>query len=152
MFEAARKMKGGVAHVKDLDMSVLKRRDTLKKDAGTCSITTIDLVSGEVKTTQKKVRAESMRFDFNSKDNFNPENDSIKVAKEAWDWVLNPIGFDNFTKSIKDKQVMIVQNRDGLTLEQDDPEDDLVSYDILKTVIKQSTQMYAQSKDEEQSM
>ncbi len=49
MFEAARKMKVGVTHIKDLDMSVVKRRDTLKVEPGSCDIFQIDIFTGEVK-------------------------------------------------------------------------------------------------------
>ena len=50
MFEAARRMKGGVTHIKELDMSVVKRRNTLKREPGTCDFTLIDIFTGEVKT------------------------------------------------------------------------------------------------------
>lgn len=43
MFEAARRMKQGVTHIKDLDMSLVKRRNTLKTEAGSCDVTTIDI-------------------------------------------------------------------------------------------------------------
>lgn len=49
MFEAARKMKVGVTHIKDLDMSVVKRRDTLKVEPGNCEIFQIDIFTGDVK-------------------------------------------------------------------------------------------------------
>lgn len=152
MFEAARKSKGGVGHIKDLDMSVVKRRDTLKQEPGTCNITLINLETGESKSIQKTVRKESLRFDFNSAQNFNTDSDSQKVGKDAWDWFLNPLGFDFFTKTVKDKQIMILQNRQGFTLQQDDPEDDLVSLDIFKTVLNQSAQIYKQTGDKEQSL
>ena len=38
MFEAARKMKVGVSNIKELDMSVVKRRDTLKLEPGNCDV------------------------------------------------------------------------------------------------------------------
>lgn len=53
MFEAARRMKQGVTHIKDLDMSLVKRRNTLKSEAGSCEFTTIDIKSYETKTTSK---------------------------------------------------------------------------------------------------
>ena len=52
MFEAARMTKGGVAHIKDLDMAVVRegsRVNAPKKELGNCEITLIDLVSGESK-------------------------------------------------------------------------------------------------------
>ena len=53
MFEAARRMKQGVTHIKDLDMSLVKRRNTLKTEAGSCDVTTIDINTSEVKTIAK---------------------------------------------------------------------------------------------------
>jgi len=84
---------------------------------------------------QKLVRKETVSFNFNSKERFNPENDSLAVAKECWDWILNPLGLDYFIKHVKDKQVMLIQQRDGFTYQQEDPEDDLISWDIIKTVL-----------------
>ncbi len=53
MFEAARRMKQGVTHIKDLDMSLVKRRNTLKTEAGSCEVTTIDIHTNEVKMVTK---------------------------------------------------------------------------------------------------
>lgn len=100
MFEAARRMKQGVTHIKDLDMSLVKRRNTLKTEAGSCDVTTIDINTSEVKTIAKQVRKESLRFDFNSKDHFNTDSDSIDIAKKAWDWLLNPVGVETFCEAI----------------------------------------------------
>lgn len=50
MFEAARRMKTGVTHIKDLDMSVVKRHNTLNREAGKSDITFIDIITGETKT------------------------------------------------------------------------------------------------------
>lgn len=57
---------------------------------------------------QKPVRKETVRFEFNDKEKFNTDTDSQKIAKEAWDWVLNPFGLDYFIKNVKDKQIMII--------------------------------------------
>ena len=81
MFEAARRMKQGVTHIKDLDMSLVKRRNTLKTEAGSCDVTTIDIHTSDVKTIVKQVKKESLRFDFNSKDLFNTDSDSINIAR-----------------------------------------------------------------------
>jgi hypothetical protein len=35
---------------------------------------------------------------------------------------------------------MLIQQRDGFTYQQEDPEDDLISWDIIKTVLTQSGQ------------
>lgn len=50
MFEAARLAKGGVAHIKDLDLSLVKastRTNAPKKEIGTCEIFLIDPQTGE---------------------------------------------------------------------------------------------------------
>ena len=75
---------------------------------------------------------DACRFDFNSEADFNPDTDAAAVAKKAWDWLLNPIGFDNFTKNIKDQKILIIQNRVGYTYKQDDPEDDLLSLENFR--------------------
>ena len=121
MFEAARRMKTGVSNVKDLDMSLVKRRDTLKLEAGSCDVQLIDLASGEVKTTTRNVKVDCQRFDFNSPQNFSTETDTTLIGRQAWDWILNPIGVDFFNTQVKDKQIMVIQNRRGFTYQQDDP-------------------------------
>jgi hypothetical protein len=121
MFEAARRMKTGVSNVKDLDMSLVKRRDTLKLEAGSCDVQLIDLASGEVKSTTRHVKVDCQRFDFNSPQNFSTETDTTLIGRQAWDWILNPIGVDLFNTQVKDKQIMVIQNRRGFTYQQDDP-------------------------------
>ena len=96
MFEAARRMKTGVSNVKDLDMSLVKRRDTLKLEAGSCDVVLIDLASGEVNSNTKQVNASCQRFDLNSPQNLSTETDTTVVGRQAWDWILNPIGADFF--------------------------------------------------------
>ena len=98
MFEAAKIMKNGVSHVKDLDLSVVKRDKSLKQAVGGAEVTIIDIFTGEVKMAkvQKPLDKNAVRFDFNSEEDFNPDADSIAVGKKAWNWLLNPIGFDNF--------------------------------------------------------
>jgi hypothetical protein len=132
MFEAARRMKTGVSNVKDLDMSLVKRRDTLKLEAGSCDVVLIDLASGEVNSNTKQVNASCQRFDFNSPQNFSTETDTTVVGRQAWDWILNPIGVDFFNTQIRDKKIMMIQNRKGFTYQQDDPQDDLFSFEIFK--------------------
>lgn len=94
MFEAARRMKTGVSNIKDLDMSLVKRRDTLKLEAGSCDVTLIDLVSGAILNSTKQVNADNARFDFNSAQNFSTETDTTAVGKQAWNWIFNPVGVD----------------------------------------------------------
>ena len=111
MFEAAKLMKKGVSHVKDLDYSVIKRDKSLfDTPPGNCDVTIIDIFTGEVKMAKvsKPLNKNACRFDFKSEEDFNPDTDSIKVAKKAWDWLLNPIGFDSFERDIKDKKILII--------------------------------------------
>jgi len=111
MFEAARQSKTGVTHIKDLDMALAGKapapevplRDTLKRVPATCSVSLINPMTGEIKTDQKKERPQTFRFEFNSQESFNTANDSVKVAKEAWDWLLNPLGVEHFKLQIKEK-------------------------------------------------
>ena len=50
MFEAAKLMKKGVSHIKDLDYSLIKRDKSLvSQTAGSCEVTIIDIFTGEVK-------------------------------------------------------------------------------------------------------
>lgn len=70
---------------------------------------------------------ECLTFDFNSDSDFNADSDSVQVATKAWDWLLNPIGIARFKREIKDKKIMILQNRSGFTYRQADPENDLLS-------------------------
>ena len=54
MFEAAKLMKNGVAHVKDLDMSLVKNKVSLNKQAGTCDVILIDIdQAGEINVNKQ---------------------------------------------------------------------------------------------------
>lgn len=110
MFEAAKLMRGGVAHIKDLDMSVLKSvpRPDSKNHTFTAQVTLIDIFSGETSSTTVPLSKDDLQFDFNSDDNFSADADSVSVAKKAWDWLLNPVGIDRFKTEIKDKKIMIL--------------------------------------------
>lgn len=96
MFEAARLMKTGVAHIKDLDYGVLKEQaeETANKlEQGPCSVILIDPTNMHTKTSSKPLTP-AMKFDFNSDELFCPDQDSIKVSKSCWDWLVNPYSFD----------------------------------------------------------
>ena len=110
MFEAAKLMKGGVAHIKDLDMTVLQKqaKPTDGKHTYTAQVTLIDIFTNEVSTTQVQLNKERLTFDFNSEKDFNADADTVEVATKAWDWLLNPIGLARFKKEIKDKKIMIL--------------------------------------------
>lgn len=95
-------------------------------------MTLVNIETGEVTTLQKQVRRETIAFDFNAKDKFNTNTDTTKIGKECWDYLLNPLGVDYFTKNIQNKQLMIITNREGFTYDQQDSEDDLISLDITK--------------------
>lgn len=75
MFEAAKLMKGGVAHVKDLDMSVLKK--TLQEDKSKCTymgqVTLIDIFSGEVETVVVPLDKDYLNFDFDNDELFSAD-------------------------------------------------------------------------------
>lgn len=129
MFEAAKLMRNGVSKVQDLDMSLAKRTTALKdQPIGSCEITTIDIMTGEVKQNRvvRPLNKKFCRFDFNSEEDFGPDSDSIEVAKKAFNWILNPIDFQTFKNEIKDKKILIIQNRQGFTYNQDDPDEDLL--------------------------
>lgn len=98
-------------------MSVIKREHSLIQKVGTCEVTIIDIFTGEVKMAKvsKPLNKSAARFDFNSETDFNPDVDSLKVARKAWNWLLNPIEFDDFAATIKDKKILIIQNRQGYT-------------------------------------
>jgi hypothetical protein len=117
MFEAAKLMKGGVAHIKDLDMSVLSAAQPKpnKQHSFTAQVTLIDIFTGDSKTTTVPLTKDDLSFDFNSEKHFNADADSRVVAKKAWDWLLNPVGIERFKSEIKDKKIMIIQNRSGFT-------------------------------------
>ena len=67
---------------------------------------------------------------------FSPDADSVSVAKKAWDWLFNPVGFDYFKKEIKDKKIMLLQNRSGFTYSQDDPQDDIFNIEVFRQFVK----------------
>jgi len=111
MFEAAKLMTGGVSHIKDLDMSVVKRdKSIFKTPPGNCEVTIIDIVTGDVKMAKvtKPLNKAACNFDFKNEADFSPDANCIDVARKAWDWLLNPIGFDSFAKDIKDKKILII--------------------------------------------
>jgi hypothetical protein len=41
-----------------------------------------------------------LSFDFNSKDDFSPDNDSVKVARKFWSWLLNPLPLHEFMDKV----------------------------------------------------
>ncbi len=48
-----------------------------------------------------------MNFDFNSKDDFTPDNDSIKVASKFWTYFLNPVPLSYFTENFFNKGISL---------------------------------------------
>jgi len=110
MFEAAKLMKSGVAHIKDLDMSVLKQVKSKKNATFTCKVTMIDIHTGSVTMDSQvmDLNKDATDFDFNDEDDFNADADCVDVAKKAWDWLLNPIGIDRFKAEVKDKKIMVI--------------------------------------------
>ena len=131
-------------------MSVVKRAKSLiTAPPGNCEVTIIDIMTGDVKMArvQKPLNKDACRFDFNSETNFNPDADSVGVAKKAWDWLLNPIGFDSFAKDIKDKKILILQNRVGFTYQQDDPDNDMLSLENFRAFVQETTESAKASGD-----
>jgi hypothetical protein len=65
---------------------------------GQVEVTVIDTHSGSTKTLDKykNLVKETLHFDFNSKEDFSPDNDSVKVATKFWNWILNPVGLKEF--------------------------------------------------------
>ena len=53
----------------------------------------IDVANGKVETldAHSKPSKEALAFDFNSKEDFSPDADSLKVARKFWAWLLNPV-------------------------------------------------------------
>ena len=51
----------------------------------------------EISESLKSLNKDSLHFDFNSKEDFSPDNDSSKVALKFWTWLLNPLPFSEFS-------------------------------------------------------
>jgi endo-1,4-beta-mannosidase len=97
MFEAARLTKGGVAHIKDLDMSVL---DTTKnKDKIGLKVAKINMKANTIEN--EILEASVPIFDFESEAKFSPDENCQAVATQCWDWLLGPIKFDDFKANIR---------------------------------------------------
>ena len=68
------------------------------KILGSMEVISIDVQKGIFNSIEqhKELNKDSLKFDFNSKDDFTPDNDSVKVANKFWSWILNPVPFDSF--------------------------------------------------------
>lgn len=68
------------------------------KILGGLEVISIDASNGTFESLEqfKQLNRDAIRFDFNAKDDFTPDNDSIKVATKFWQWLLNPIPFESF--------------------------------------------------------
>ena len=54
---------------------------------------------------------------------------------------MNPIGFDSFNKDIKDRKILIIQNRNvGYTYKQNDPDNDLLSLEGFRRFVQETTE------------
>jgi len=76
---------------------------------------------------------------FNNKDDFCFEADVDKVATKAWNWILNPITLEEFMNDIVGKKVLVVQRSEqteSFTYDQEDPEDNLLSLQMVKDFVK----------------
>lgn len=88
-----------------------KEKKTIDKILGNdkCDVTIIDVESGKQEFNDSlDINKNSLSFNFNSADDFNPDADSMNVAAKCWDWLLNPIGLDHFKKDIQGKKVLVV--------------------------------------------
>ena len=72
------------------------------------------------------------KFDFNEGDLFNPDGDSIEVAKKCWGWLLHP-AFQDLSElgSILDKKGALALTRHSGYLDQQDHEDNLLSLSMF---------------------
>lgn len=99
----------------------------------------------------QKIKAEFGRFNFNDQTDFSSETDCIGVAKKLWNWLLNPISFDHFSKEIFGKQVLVIQKREkSFTYSQDDPADDLITLQMVKEFVGIATKEAQAAKEANQ--
>ena len=65
-------------------------------------------MNGKVETLEecRSFSKEDLIFDFNSKGDFSPDADSVKVARKFWRWLLNPLNMPMF-KEKQDKCIYI---------------------------------------------
>ena len=68
------------------------------KILGSMEAISIDAQKGTFNSIEhfKELNKEALKFDFNNKDDFTPDNDSVKVANKFWSWLLNPVPFETF--------------------------------------------------------
>lgn len=123
MFEAARNMKTGVTNIKDLDMSLVKKRNAPKLNPQ-CQV----VFEG---SPEKKIDTAGLTFDLNSRKLFNTDADSEALALKCWSWLLNPVSVE----SVAGKKLFAATNR-GNSFDQPDPEDDLVSLQVFKSTLQ----------------
>ena len=122
MFEAARNMTTGVTNIKDLDMSLVKKRNAPKLNPQ-CQVVFES-------APEKKLDMAPLTFDFNSRKLFNTDADSETLAAKCWSWLLNPVPLEGV---VGDK-FFAATNR-GNCFDQPDPEDDLVSLQVFKSTL-----------------
>eukprot|EP00347_Sterkiella_histriomuscorum_P015156 403358106 len=96
------------------------------------------IVKVETQNQYQELDKQSLKFDFNSKQDFNPDTDCTKVALKLWDYLLNPLKFLNFQKTILNKHKVLVIQRGGkgFNYDQQDPEDNIISKKIIDDYLK----------------
>lgn len=52
------------------------------------------------------------KIDFNSPDDFSPDNDVKRVAHKYWNWMLFPLSLKHFTKEFQFRSPVLVTGRD----------------------------------------
>ena len=74
-----------------------------KKSALTkATLTLIDIKTGKTEQREVDLARAASRFNFNSKDLFNPDANSTEVAEQCWNWLLNPLSYKDFKETIAD--------------------------------------------------
>lgn len=69
-----------------------------KKKVTGIEVTLVDTCKGTVEgqSAYTALNKSAVSFDFNSKADFNPDNDSLKLGRKFWNWLLNPLTFNQF--------------------------------------------------------
>jgi len=58
------------------------------------------------------------------------------VAKECWEWLINPVGIKEFQEQIMGKQVMVIKRNQNFSFAQKESEDDIMSWEMVRQYVK----------------
>lgn len=80
-----------------------------------------------------------MEFDFNSQKDFNPDADCKQIATKLWNWLLNPMTFEQFTEEILNQNKCLVISRSslGFSYDQSDPYDNIIDTKMVMEYFKE---------------